>query len=70
MGLFRSRAKKNREKAAAEFPSQQTETVNAQSVTAKREVTGETRPDPDRPGWGRDLGQQIGKARESRPSPD
>ena len=75
MGLFRSRAKKNREKAAAEVPSQRTEAaaevpsqrteaVEAQVVAARREVRGEPRPDPDRPGWGRSLGQQISKGRD------
>jgi hypothetical protein len=82
MGLFRSRAKKNREKAAAALPEERTsETVQAaaalpeertsvtvQAAVAHRETTAESRPDPDRPGWGRTLGQQIGQARGDRAS--
>jgi hypothetical protein len=112
MGLFRSRARKNREKAAAELPREQVSTVTvAAPVTAEapvtaqapvtaeapvtaqapvtaeapvtaqapvtvaapvtvREMTAEERPDPDRPGWGRTLGQQIGRTREGRASQD
>jgi hypothetical protein len=66
MGLFRSRARKNREKAAAELLKEQTRTVEAPAEAARREVTAETRPDPDQPGWGRTIGQAIGKAREDR----
>ena len=85
MGLFRSRAKKNREKATAALPEQPTSvtlqetaalpeqptsvTVPA-AVSAHRETTAETRPDPDQPGWGRTLGQQIGQARGDRASQD
>jgi hypothetical protein len=65
MGLFRSRARKNREKAAAaERLTEQTRTVAAPPETARREVTAEARPNPDQPGWGRTIGQAIGKARE------
>jgi hypothetical protein len=67
MGLFRSRARKNREKAAAaELLTEQTRTVAASAETARREVTAEARPNPDQPGWGRTIGQAIGKAREDR----
>jgi hypothetical protein len=55
MGLFRSGAGKNREKAAAEFPNEQTSTVNAQPEVAPREVKREARPNPDEPGWGRTI---------------
>jgi hypothetical protein len=68
MGLFRSRARKKREKAAAELLKEQTGTAKAQAQVARREVTAEERPNPDQPGWGRAIGQQIGKAREDRPS--
>jgi hypothetical protein len=68
MGLFRSRARKNREKAAAEFLKEQARTVKAQGKVARREVTAEARPNPDQPGWGRIIGQEIGKAREDRAS--
>ena len=68
MGLFRGRAGKNREKAAAELPKEQTRTVKAQPEVARREVKYEARPNPDKPGWGRIIGQEIGKAREDRAS--
>jgi hypothetical protein len=66
MGLFRRRVKKNREQAAAELPQEQNATVKAQTEVAPREATAEARPNPDRPGWGESIGQQIGKAREGR----
>lgn len=69
MGLFRSRAKKNREKAAAALPEEPPR-VTVQAAVAHRETTAETRPDPDQPGWGRSLGQQIGQARGDRASQD
>jgi hypothetical protein len=68
MGLFRSRAKQKREKAAAELLKEQTRTVTTQSEVARREVTVEARPNPDLPGWGRVIGQEIGKARQDRAS--
>ncbi len=68
MGLFRNRARKNRQKAAAELLEQQTRTVEAQAEAARREVTAEARPNPDQPGWGLAIGQEIGKAREDRAS--
>ena len=55
MGLFRGRAGKNREKAAAELPNEQTSTVKAQPRVAPREVKREARPNPDEPGWGRTI---------------
>jgi len=67
MGLFRSRGRKNREKVAAELLKEQTRTATAQAEIARREVTAEERPNPDQPGWGRTIGQEIGKARENRP---
>jgi hypothetical protein len=68
MGLFRRRVKKNREKAVAELLTEQTTTVKAQGKLARRQVTVEARPNPDLPGWGQAIGQEIGKAREERAS--
>lgn len=53
--LFRGRAGKNREKAAAGLPPEQTRTVKAQPQVAPREVKREARPDPDKPGWGKTI---------------
>lgn len=66
MGLFRSRARRNREKAAAKLLEEQTGPSTAQGETKRREVTTEARPNPDEPGWGRIAGQAIGKSREDR----
>ena len=49
-------------------PEAWTETVKEQPEAAPREVKYEARPDPDKPGWGRIIGQEIGKAREDRAS--
>lgn len=68
MGLFRRRAKKNREKAAAGLLREQSTTARAQTEVAPREAAAEARPDPDQPGWGETIGQQIGKARGERAS--
>ena len=68
MGLFRSRARKKRERAAAGLLTEQAKTVKAQRTVASREVTPEARPNPDQPGWGLTIGQEIGKAREGRAS--
>ncbi len=70
MGLFRSRARKNREKAAAEFLREQTRTVTPPAEMTRREVTAEARPNPDQPGWGRTIGLEIGKGREDRAGHD
>ena len=77
MGLFRRRGKKNREKAA--FLAAQTKaaeehaevarrevTAEEQAEVAHREVTAEERPNPDHPGWGQTIGQEIGRARANR----
>ena len=64
MGLFHRRAKKNREKAAAELLKEQATTAKAQTEVAPREAASEARPDPDQPGWGETIGQQIGKTRK------
>ena len=64
MGLFRNRARKKREKAAPGLAAEQPAPVTTEPETARREVTAEVRPNPDQPGWGRTLGQQIGKAHE------
>jgi hypothetical protein len=66
MGLFRSRVSKKREKAAAMLPEEQVRAAGRQAQVARREVTAEARPNPDQPGWGRTMGQAIGKAREDR----
>ena len=50
MGLFRRRARKNREQTA--FATAQTKTAEEQAEVARREVTAEERPNPDHPGWG------------------
>jgi hypothetical protein len=76
MGLFHRRAKKNREKAVAEplkegttTPlEEETTTAKAHTEAAPREAVSEARPDPDQPGWGETIGQQIGKTREARAS--
>jgi hypothetical protein len=68
MGLFRRRAKKNRERVAAEVLQEQNTTAEAQAEVAPREATAEARPNPDQPGWGEAIGQQIGKARQERAS--
>jgi len=67
VGLFRGRARKDREEAAG-LPEEQAETVEAPAEAARGEVKFEVRPNPDSPGWGRTIGQEIGKAREDRPS--
>lgn len=69
MGLFRNWSKKKREKAA-ELQKAQAETAKAQAQAAvpRREVTPKPRVDPDRPGWGAALGQEMAKAREERDS--
>ena len=53
--LFRSGAGRNRDKAAAEVPDEQTMTVEAQPKVAAREVKREARPNPDKPGWGQSI---------------
>ena len=68
MGLFRRRAKKNRENAAAEPVQQQSATATAPAEVPAREATAEARPNPDQPGWGESIGLQIGKTREGRAS--
>jgi hypothetical protein len=52
VGLFRGRAGKDREEAAAGLPKEQARTTKAEPVVA-REVKREARPDPNKPGWGR-----------------
>jgi hypothetical protein len=68
MGLFRRRAAKNREKAAAELLREQSRTAAAHDEVSPRKATAEARPDPDQPGWGETIGRQIGQAREGRAS--
>jgi len=55
MGLFRGKAAKGREDAAAGLPNEPARTVNAPSAGVPREVKRESRPDPDKPGWGRTI---------------
>jgi len=63
MGLFRSRGRKKRGKAAVELLEEQARTDEAQADVPRREVTAEQRPNPDQPGWGQAIGQQLGRAR-------
>jgi hypothetical protein len=39
-----------------------------QAEVARREVAAEARPNPDSPGWGQTLGQELGRARANRVS--
>jgi hypothetical protein len=56
-----------RQEVAAEAPQAARQEVAAEAPqAARRQVAAEARPDPDKPGWGRTIGQQIGKAREDR----
>ena len=70
MGLFRKRRKQKQDKAAAEVPTTETTTAPEQAEVTRREVAAEQRPDPDKPGWGRTIGGEIGRARQSQPSQD
>jgi hypothetical protein len=65
--LFRGRTRKDREEAAG-LPKEQAGTVEAPAEVARGEVKFEARPNPDNPGWGQTIGQEIGKAREDRPT--
>jgi hypothetical protein len=67
MGLFRNRARKAREKAAAELLETQLKAATPKEAL-RREVTAKARVDPDQPGWGRAIGQEIARAREERSS--
>jgi hypothetical protein len=55
MGLFRGRAGQDGEKAPADLLTEQPGTVQVQPVAGRREVKREARPDPNKPGWGRDI---------------
>ena len=68
VGLFRGRATKDREEAAAGLVEEQARPVEAPAEVARGEVRFEARPNPDNPGWGRAVGQEMGKAREDRAS--
>ena len=68
MGLFRRRAKKNRDKPAAGLLRPEERTAEAQPEAVRPEVTTEARPNPDQPGWGLAIGQEIIKHRADRPS--
>jgi hypothetical protein len=39
-----------------------------QAEVGRREVAAEARPNPDSPGWGQTLGQELGRARANRVS--
>lgn len=52
-----------REEEAAGLLDQQAATVAAQPAVAGREVKREARPNPNKPGWGLSIGQEVGKAR-------
>jgi len=67
VGLFRGGARKDREEGAG-LLKEQADTVKAPTDVARGEVKFEARPNPDNPGWGRTVGQEIGKAREDRAS--
>lgn len=68
VGLFRGRTRKDREEEAAGLPKEQAGTVKAPAEVARGEVKFEARPNPDNPGWGQIVGQDVGKAGEDRPS--
>jgi hypothetical protein len=53
-----------REEGAAGLLDQQAATVTAQLAVAGREVRREARPNPNKPGWGLSIGQEVGKARD------
>lgn len=52
--------------ANATASAERATTSAAQAKAARRSVSAEARPDPDKPGWGRIVGQTIGGAREER----
>ncbi|HEY7264720.1 MAG TPA: hypothetical protein VH589_24975 [Trebonia sp.] len=56
MGLFRRKAGSDPEEGAAEVVTEQAATVKAQPPAAVREVKREARPDPNKPGWGQNIG--------------
>jgi hypothetical protein len=64
--LFRGKARKDREEAADGLLTEQAKTDQAPAETARQEVKFEARPNPDSPGWGQTVGQEIGEAREDR----
>lgn len=68
MGLFRGGTAKEPVKAATGLLEEQTRTVPAQPVAARREVKREARPDPNKPGWGLTIGEEFTKARNDRAS--
>lgn len=66
--LFRGKVGKDGEKAAAGLLKEQARTVKAQPEGAHREVNREARPDPNKPGWGLTICQEISEARGGRAS--
>ena len=62
--FFRGGARKHRDEGAAELLDQQAATVTAQPAVAGREVKREARPNPNKPGWGLSIGQEVGKGRD------
>ena len=53
-----------REEGAAGLLDQQAATVTAQPAAAGREGKREARPNPNKPGWGLSIGQEVGKPRK------
>ena len=53
--------------AAAKLLEEQTVAETTQVEVVRKDVTPESRPDPDQPGWGRTIGQAMGQARTPRP---
>jgi hypothetical protein len=50
-----------REEGAAGLLDQQAAAVTTQLAAAGREVKREARPNPNKPGWGLSIGQEVGK---------
>jgi len=59
-----------REEGAAGLLDQQAATVTAQPAAVGRELKREARPNPNKPGWGLSVGQEVGKARDDGASPE
>jgi hypothetical protein len=53
---------------AAESLEGQASAVKAQPVVVSREVKREARPDPNKPGWSRTIGSEMGKGHGDRAS--
>jgi hypothetical protein len=53
-----------RDEGVAGLLDQQAATVTPQLAVAGREVKREARPNPNKPGWGLSIGQEVSQARE------